>query len=225
VESRTLNTSLFPRRPSTRLVRGLQLLSVPAISRFSTTFCGPVSPFFLSCHPFCHVLLRPWLRLPDTESQPSHLSVGPPVAMFVISIALLLVARLVQADHDIALFGERNVSQFEDGHDLARYMSVSSWLAVPPTRFHHRRSTSRPRTRQFLTYAQRPDLRPPILSVTQYNPAAVSPGYFFVSPYGTITPPAVKWDFQPFESGPMIYDNAGVCCARRGTPSHADRSY
>ena len=49
--------------------------------------------------------------------------------MFATSIALLLTAKLVEAGHDVALFGERNVSQFTDGHDLARYMSVSSLLA------------------------------------------------------------------------------------------------
>lgn len=70
---------------------------------------------------------------------------------------------------------------------------------------------------QFLTYTQRPDLRPPILNVSQYDPAAVSPGYWFLSPYGAITPAAVTWDYQPFEDGPMIYDNAGVCCDQYGS--------
>jgi hypothetical protein len=57
--------------------------------------------------------------------------------MFFSSIALLLAARFVDA-RNVALFGQRNISKFSDGRDLARYESVSS---IAPTClkavFHH----------------------------------------------------------------------------------------
>ena len=63
---------------------------------------------------------------------------------------------------------------------------------------------------QYLTATQRPDLRPPILNVTQHDPSAISPGYIFVAPYGSIGPQQQGWAYIPFEEGPLIYDNAGV---------------
>src|ERR1700722_987212 len=139
----------------------------------------------------------------------------PRVVLLVTSIALLLIPTLVVANRDMSLYGVRDMSEYPDGKDLAHYMSVSSSIPEDPVSPSH--CFCKP-----LTFAQRPDLRPPILNVTQYDPAAVSPGYWFVAPYGDILPAPSRWEYQPFEVGPHIYDNAGVSHTHYNTRNNAD---
>ncbi|KAB8247978.1 hypothetical protein BDV35DRAFT_391551 [Aspergillus flavus] len=39
----------------------------------------------------------------------------------------------------------------------------------------------------------------------------VSPGYWFVAPYGKIDPEPASQQYKPYQIGPYIYDGDGAC--------------
>ena len=58
---------------------------------------------------------------------------------------------------------------------------------------------------------QRPDLRPPIFNVKVHDADAVSPGYWFVTPAAILVQPKKSGEYEPYQVGPHVYDNSGVC--------------
>jgi hypothetical protein len=55
-----------------------------------------------------------------------------------------------------------------------------------------------------------PEVRALRFDVAYYDRESVSPGYWFVAPYGVIDPEAPTKQWKPCQIGPYIYDADGV---------------
>lgn len=61
-----------------------------------------------------------------------------------------------------------------------------------------------------LMSSQLPEVRALKFNVAYYDRESVSPGYWFVAPYGVIDPEAPTKQWKPCQVGPYIYDADGV---------------
>jgi hypothetical protein len=59
-----------------------------------------------------------------------------------------------------------------------------------------------------------PEVRAVRFDVAYYDRESVSPGYWFVAPYGVIDPEAPTKQWKPCQIGPYIYDADGVCLSQ-----------
>lgn len=66
-------------------------------------------------------------------------------------------------------------------------------------------------TRLITDKSQLPNVRALKLNVAYYGREAISPGYWFVAPYGVIDPEPPTKQWKPCQVGPYIYDADGVC--------------
>lgn len=58
---------------------------------------------------------------------------------------------------------------------------------------------------------QEPNLRPPLINVTHHDASRVTPGYWFIAPYGDLLQQGPGKLFVPSQVGPHIYADDGVC--------------
>ncbi|OAP55971.1 hypothetical protein AYL99_10123 [Fonsecaea erecta] len=58
-------------------------------------------------------------------------------------------------------------------------------------------------------YVSRPDLRPPLLRLNTYEADAVTPGYWFLSPFYNPMVSRTEDEYIPYQNGPHIYDHRG----------------
>ncbi|RAK99727.1 uncharacterized protein BO80DRAFT_123125 [Aspergillus ibericus CBS 121593] len=61
-----------------------------------------------------------------------------------------------------------------------------------------------------MSFVTLPEVRALKFNIAYYDRAAVSPGYWFVAPYGVIDPEAPTKQWKPCQVGPYIYDADGV---------------
>lgn len=61
-----------------------------------------------------------------------------------------------------------------------------------------------------MSFVTLPDVRALKLDIAYYDRGSVSPGYWFVAPYGVIEPEAPTKQWKPCQVGPYIYDADGV---------------
>ncbi|KAI9042241.1 uncharacterized protein KD926_005741 [Aspergillus affinis] len=61
-----------------------------------------------------------------------------------------------------------------------------------------------------MSFVTLPHVRALKLNIAYYDREAVSPGYWFVAPYGTIDPEPPTQQWKPCQVGPYIYDADGV---------------
>lgn len=61
------------------------------------------------------------------------------------------------------------------------------------------------------SFAQRPEIKAPVLDIHTWNKSSVAPGFIFVAPYASIyqQKPATGY-YEPCQTGPHIYDANGV---------------
>lgn len=58
---------------------------------------------------------------------------------------------------------------------------------------------------------QLPEVRALKWEVEYYDRERLAPGYWFVAPYGKISPEQPSLKYQQYQVGPYIYDDSGVC--------------
>jgi hypothetical protein len=60
------------------------------------------------------------------------------------------------------------------------------------------------------SFVSRPEIRVPIYDVQNHHPERITPGYWFVAPYGELGDSIQSMSYlQPCQTGPVIYDGAG----------------
>ncbi|KIW34118.1 uncharacterized protein PV07_00914 [Cladophialophora immunda] len=58
-------------------------------------------------------------------------------------------------------------------------------------------------------YMSRPDLRAPLLRLDTYEADAITPGYWFLSPFKHLVVGRMEDKYIPYQNGPQIYDHRG----------------
>ncbi|KIX97498.1 uncharacterized protein Z520_06950 [Fonsecaea multimorphosa CBS 102226] len=58
-------------------------------------------------------------------------------------------------------------------------------------------------------YMSRPDLRAPLLRLDTYEADAVTPGYWFISPFKHLVVGRMEDEYIPYQNGPQIYNHQG----------------
>ena len=72
-----------------------------------------------------------------------------------------------------------------------------------------------------LIVSQLPEVRALKWEVEHYDRERLAPGYWFVAPYGRISPDEPTLKYQQYQVGPYIYDDNGV---RRGPKTRSKRT-